>query len=115
MATLHRQENTDDLNRLRAIIIAFNYFAKDLKVIVPLHPRTRKIIEKEKFNTSFTIIEPAGYFNMLELLKHSKLVLTDCGGLQKVAYFINEYCITLRNETGGVNTKWLQSTSRGGN
>jgi UDP-GlcNAc3NAcA epimerase len=99
LATLHRQENTDDLNRLTAIIKAFNNIAKEVKLIIPLHPRTRKIIDRENISTNFTIIDPVGYFDMLELLKNCKLVLTDSGGLQKEAYFFNKYCITLRNET----------------
>ena len=99
LATLHRQENTDDLNRLRAIIRAFNNIAKEVELIIPLHPRTRKIIERENISTNFTIIDPVGYFDMLELIKNSQMVLTDSGGLQKEAYFFNKYCITLRNET----------------
>jgi UDP-GlcNAc3NAcA epimerase len=99
LATLHRQENTDDLNRLTAIIKAFNIIAKEVKLIIPLHPLTRKIIERENISTNFSIIDPVGYFDMLELLKNCKMVLTDSGGLQKEAYFFNKYCITLRNET----------------
>jgi UDP-GlcNAc3NAcA epimerase len=99
LATLHRQENTDDLNRLTAIIKALNNINKEVKLIIPLHPRTRKIIERENISTNFSIIDPVGYFDMLELLKNCKMVLTDSGGLQKEAYFFNKYCITLRNET----------------
>ena len=58
-----------------------------------------KIIEREKITTGFSIVDPVGYFDMLELLKNCKLVLTDSGGLQKEAYCFNKYCITLRNET----------------
>ena len=99
LATLHRQENTDDIAKLASIINAFNDIAREVELIVPLHPRTRKIIERENINTSFSIIDPVGYFDMLELLKNCKMILTDSGGLQKEAYFFNKYCITLRNET----------------
>jgi UDP-GlcNAc3NAcA epimerase len=99
LATLHRQENTDDINSLKAIIRAFNHIAKEVKLIIPLHPRTRKIIERENLSTNFYVIDPVGYFDMLELLRNCKMVLTDSGGLQKEAYFFNKYCITLRNET----------------
>jgi UDP-GlcNAc3NAcA epimerase len=110
LATLHRQENTDDLNRLTAVLKAFNNIAKEIKLIVPLHPRTRKIIDRENISTNFTIIDPVGYFDMLEILKKCKMVLTDSGGLQKEAYFFNKYCITLRNET-----EWVELIQNGFN
>jgi UDP-GlcNAc3NAcA epimerase len=110
LATLHRQENTDDSKRLTAIIKAFNNIAKEVKLLIPLHPRTRKIIERENISTNFTIIDPVGYFDMLELLKNCKMVLTDSGGLQKEAYFFNKYCITLRNET-----EWVELIQNGFN
>lgn len=110
LATLHRQENTDDINNLTSIIKAFSLIAKEVKLIIPLHPRTRKIIEREKIRTNFSIIDPVGYFDMLELLKNCKMVLTDSGGLQKEAYFFNKYCITLRNET-----EWVELIQNGFN
>jgi UDP-GlcNAc3NAcA epimerase len=66
---------------------------------VPLHPRTRKIIERLGIKTEFTIVEPVGYFDMIELLKHCELVITDSGGLQKEAFFFEKGCVTLRTET----------------
>ena len=110
LATLHRQENTDDVAKLASIINAFNDIAREEELIVPLHPRTRKIIERENINTSFSTIDPVGYFDMLELLKNCKMVLTDSGGLQKEAYFFNKYCITLRNET-----EWVELIQNGYN
>ena len=99
LATIHRQENTDSSERLHDIIEALNKISKEMSVVVPMHPRTRKIIERDQLSISFTMIDPIGYFDMLELLKHCRLVLTDSGGLQKEAYFFNKYCITLRDET----------------
>lgn len=99
LATLHRQENTDDLKNLTAIIEAFNELNQTYRVILPLHPRTKKIIEQAGLQTSFRVIEPIGYFDILELLKRCSLVMTDSGGLQKEAYFFNKYCITLRDQT----------------
>ena len=99
LATIHRQENTDSSEKLSNIISALNRISREVEVIVPLHPRTRKIIEREGHVVNFTLIEPVGYFDMLELIKKSKLVMTDSGGLQKEAYFFNKYCITLREET----------------
>jgi UDP-GlcNAc3NAcA epimerase len=99
LATIHRQENTDTKDKLLTIISSFNSISKEMNVVVPMHPRTRKIIEKEKIVVDFTMVDPVGYFDMIELLKHCKLVMTDSGGLQKEAYFFNKYCITLREET----------------
>jgi UDP-GlcNAc3NAcA epimerase len=99
LATFHRQENTDSSEKLSSIISALNKISREVEVIVPLHPRTRKIIERDGHVVNFTSIDPVGYFDMLELIKKSKLVLTDSGGLQKEAYFFNKFCITLREET----------------
>lgn len=99
LATVHRQENTDSTERLTAIIDALNIISKEMCVVVPMHPRTKKIIERDKLTVSFSMIEPIGYFDMLELIKNCRIVFTDSGGLQKEAYFFNKYCVTLRDET----------------
>jgi UDP-GlcNAc3NAcA epimerase len=110
LATIHRQENTDNPERLIGIIDALNEIAKEIPLVVPMHPRTRNIIAREKLKIEFTVIDPVGYFDMLELLKHCKLVLTDSGGLQKEAYFFDKYCITLRDET-----EWVELIKNGFN
>jgi UDP-GlcNAc3NAcA epimerase len=69
------------------------------RVVLPLHPRTRKVIKKNNLKLSFSPLEPVGYFDIIELLKHCRLVITDSGGMQKEAYFFGKYCITLREET----------------
>ena len=100
LATIHRQENTDDLDKLRHIISALNTLQKErVRVVLPLHPRTKKIIESNHVSVDFSIIPPVGYFDMLELIKHSKLVITDSGGLQKEAFFFKKQCITVREQT----------------
>jgi UDP-GlcNAc3NAcA epimerase len=99
LCTIHRQENTDNIERLMVIIDALNEIQRTQKVIVPLHPRTKKIIESNNLKPEFLIIDPVGYFDMIELLKGCNLVLTDSGGLQKEAYFFNKFCITMREET----------------
>ena len=94
------------------IILALNQIAQSKQVVLPLHPRTKKILETGDYDTThLTIIDPVGYLNMLWLIKHCSLVMTDSGGLQKEAYFFEKQCITLRNETewvelieSGVNT-----------
>jgi UDP-GlcNAc3NAcA epimerase len=84
---------------------------EDKRVVLPLHPRTRKILDRAKISTKITVIDPVGYFDMLELLKNCDLVMTDSGGLQKEAFFFAKHCITLRDQTewvelvnGGFNT-----------
>ena len=111
LATIHRQENTDDNDRLCSIIEALNTINSQQRVVVPIHPRTRKIIAEKGINVDFSLIDPVGYFDMLELIKGSKLVMTDSGGLQKEAFFFGKKCITFRDETewvelvtGGFNT-----------
>ncbi|MFN4298365.1 MAG: non-hydrolyzing UDP-N-acetylglucosamine 2-epimerase [Thermaurantimonas sp.] len=111
LATLHRQENTDNPERLKGIVEGLNQINKHTPVVVPLHPRTRKTLENLNYTVNFHIIDPVGYFDMLMLLDSCSIVLTDSGGLQKEAFFFKKPCITLRDETewvelveGGYNT-----------
>ena len=102
LATVHRQENTDDKTRLQSIFDAFSEL--DLPVVLPLHPRTLSKLSEITFNDNVKIIEPVSYLEMILLLKNSKKVLTDSGGLQKEAYFLKKPCITLRDETEWIET-----------
>jgi UDP-GlcNAc3NAcA epimerase len=99
LATLHRQENTDDIPRLSSILEALNLLSSSFDVVLPLHPRTRRIIENENIRLKFKPIEPLGYFDMVELLKNCSFVLTDSGGVQKEAYFFKRHCLIARDET----------------
>lgn len=99
LCTIHRQENTDNLENLKQIVVALNEINKQKKVILPLHPRTRKILKQHNIIPAFEPIDPVGYFDMLELMKNCALVATDSGGVQKEAYFFNKFCMTLREET----------------
>jgi UDP-GlcNAc3NAcA epimerase len=110
LATIHRAENTDNETRLRAIVQSLNEINKTTKVIVPLHPRTAKILKDRQIEVQFTIIQPVGYFDMLQLISNSHLIMTDSGGLQKEAYFFNKYCITFRDET-----EWVELVENGYN
>lgn len=104
LCTIHRAENTDDTQRLGNIIDALNEVAKEKQVILPLHPRTKKILEQSRLDTSnLTIIDPVGYLNMVWLISNCSLVMTDSGGLQKEAYFFKKPCVTLRDET-----EWIE-------
>jgi len=99
LSTIHRAENTDDLDRLTAIISALNEVNKEKQVILPLHPRTKKILETNDIKVEFTVIDPIGYLEMVWLIDNCDLVMTDSGGLQKEAFFFEKSCITLRDET----------------
>ncbi len=100
LATIHRAENTDNIERLTSILDALNEIAKTTKIILPLHPRTAKIIKNSELKIqNLSIIEPVGYLEMVYLLNRCKMVMTDSGGLQKEAFFFKKPCITLRNET----------------
>ena len=99
ICTLHRQENTDSLKKLKNIVSALNQLSKNYNIIMPLHPRTKSVLKKYNLDLKVNLIPPVSYLDMLILLKNCGLVMTDSGGLQKEAYFMNKYCITLRNET----------------
>jgi UDP-N-acetylglucosamine 2-epimerase len=108
LATIHRQENTDDINNLKQIFEAFGLL--DLPVIIPVHPRTRKYLKDIKIQQNVKIIDPTGYLKMLILIKNAIKVLTDSGGVQKEAYFLKKPCITLRKET-----EWIETLENGWN
>jgi len=110
LSTIHRAENTDDIIRLTSIIQALNKINEDKQVIVPLHPRTRKIIKERNISVEFTVIEPVGYLEMVWLIGNCDLVMTDSGGLQKEAFFFKKPCITLRDET-----EWVELIENGFN
>lgn len=100
VATLHRAENTDNSYRLTCIIEALNYIHKNIRpVVLPLHPRTKKVVESLALKLEMVVIEPVGYLEMIWLLKSCDAVVTDSGGVQKEAFFFSKPCITMRNET----------------
>ncbi len=108
LATIHRAENTDNTDRLKKIFTAFSRL--DKTVIIPLHPRTRKMIETLTLSDNIKIIEPLGYLGILAALKKCSKVLTDSGGLQKEAFFMKKPCLTLRTET-----EWVETLNDGWN
>ncbi|HFU75803.1 MAG TPA: UDP-N-acetylglucosamine 2-epimerase (non-hydrolyzing), partial [Arcobacter sp.] len=111
LCTIHRAENTDDENRLRGIFEALEEIAKLKQVILPLHPRTKKIIADLGINVEqLTIIDPVGYLEMVWLIGNCELIMTDSGGLQKEAFFFKKPCITLRDET-----EWVELVENGFN
>ena len=105
LSTIHRAENTDAPQRLKAIFEALNEIAKEIQIVLPLHPRTKNILKTSdiKLSNNITIIEPIGYLKMVYLIKNAKMIMTDSGGLQKEAFFFEKSCITLRDET-----EWIE-------
>ena len=113
LATVHRAENTDRFERLRSILSALAEVAKEISVIVPLHPRTRAKVNQPallKYLSKLRVIEPVGYFDMLVLEKNAAVIVTDSGGVQKEAYFQRVPCVTVRTET-----EWVELVETGWN
>ena len=111
LATVHRAENTDDPLRLRAIFDGLVEVAEKLPVVLPLHPRTRKMLSTVDTDTSdLLIIDPVGYLDMVVLERNARLIATDSGGVQKEAYFYRVPCVTLRDET-----EWVELVEHGWN
>ena len=114
LVTVHRAKNTENPKRIENIFDALISLNKTIKVVMPLHPRTRKTLKNlgliETVEKSFQVIEPLGYLDMLCLEKNSKLILTDSGGIQKEAYFLEIPCVVLRDET-----EWIELLDVGWN
>jgi len=131
LATVHRQENTDDRERLIAIVEAFNEIAtRDRPVVMPLHPRTRIALLNNALawpsdamrqadadqpsvrtrNGHVHLIPPVSFLDMVVLEKNARIILTDSGGVQKEAYWHQVPCVTLRGET-----EWVETVDLGWN
>jgi UDP-GlcNAc3NAcA epimerase len=106
--TLHRQETTDNEKNFRDVIDALNTIHKQIPVVLPIHPRTKKMLEIYNIRTEFKIIDPLGYLDMLEFVSNSMLTITDSGGLQKESYFLKKCCAVVRNDT-----EWLELVDNG--
>lgn len=111
VATVHRAENTEEPSRLAIILEALAAIARTLPVVLPLHPRTRaRIADGCRIPAGILAIDPVGYLDMTALVRNSRLVATDSGGLQKEAFFHEVPCITLRDET-----EWVELVELGWN
>lgn len=135
LATVHRAENTNDPDRLCNIMGALSELAVSEAVVLPLHPRTKKILDDNKIlpltphstlsycsspltpypspgvsHPSLKIIDPVGYFDMIAIEQSARMILTDSGGIQKEAYWLKVPCITLRDET-----EWVETVEAGWN
>lgn len=119
LATIHRDNNTDNRERFASIFLALNKISieNNLKIVLPLHPRTSKALQsnltKEVYdairsNQNFILIPPASFFEMIVLEKNCMMVCTDSGGVQKEAFFFKKPCIILRPET-----EWVELVESG--
>ena len=103
--TLHRPANVDDKKVFSKLISAFEEIQKKIKIVYPIHPRTKKQIEKFGFRwrfqrmKNFILIPPIGYIEMIKLVRESKFLMTDSGGLQEESTFLRVPCLTLRKNT----------------
>ncbi len=113
--TVHRPENVDDSGALKDIVEAVIQL-KELAVIFPVHPRTMErlkatgLLERVKEAKHVRLVDPVGYHEMLQLVKDSKMIFTDSGGLQKEAFWLHTLCITLRERT-----EWVETVESGAN
>lgn len=115
LVTIHRAENTDNPQRLRAIFEGLTLVANEIPLVVPLHPRTKVALQrekmvKEKISSNIRLIEPVGYLDMVMLEKNARIIVTDSGGVQKEAFFYQVPCVTLRDET-----EWTELVDLGWN
>ena len=109
LATIHRDNNTDNPERLTAIAEALlEITERGYKIVLPLHPRTKKLLPQNlseddyrriTSNPDIMIIPPVSFFEIIVLERHASLIMTDSGGLQKEAYFFRKPCLILRPET----------------
>ena len=115
LATIHRDNNTDNPDRLQSILRALADIAQqdNIRMVLPLHPRTRKIIDGSTHlqlpeDSPITVIPPAGFLDMNMLEQNAKLIMTDSGGVQKEAFFFEKPCVILRPET-----EWVEIVNHG--
>ena len=110
LLTIHRAGNTDDPQRLAAIIEGVRDLP--LPVLFPMHPRVRTALASNQIPLSpnVRVLEPLGYASMIALAGHARAVLTDSGGVQKEAYWLGVPCVTLRDDT-----EWVETVEQGWN
>ena len=119
LATIHRPANTDNADNLQSIFAALLDISdrNAIDIVLPLHPRTRKmlpqkltaeLLERIERTPRFKIIEPASFFEIIRLEKNARVVMTDSGGVQKEAFFFETPCVILRPET-----EWVEIVEAG--
>ena len=117
LATIHRDSNTDHSKRLSAIFKALIQLSQECQIVLPLHPRTAKLLKTNldgslqkqiTDSTNISLIPPVSFLEMIALERHAQLVITDSGGVQKEAYFFKKPDIILRPET-----EWVEIVETG--
>jgi UDP-N-acetylglucosamine 2-epimerase (non-hydrolysing) len=112
LSTVHRAENTDSRERLEAIFEALS--DASLPVILPLHPRTEASLKEyglwEYANEHIKLVEPLDYLDFVCLMDTAERIVTDSGGIQKEAFFLDTFCVTMRDET-----EWTETVDAGWN
>lgn len=117
LLTVHRDHNTDIKENLESIFRAVLKISERVKIVLPLHPRTKnklngllsnELLQEITSNNNLLIVEPVSFLDMIELEKNSKMIITDSGGVQKEAYFFSKPCIILRPET-----EWVEILETG--
>jgi UDP-GlcNAc3NAcA epimerase len=118
LTTIHRDANTDDVNRLKQILVTLRSLAEkaDITLVMPFHPRTIISLKsrlpglyEELCDSDFIkIIPPVSYLEMILLEKNSRMIITDSGGVQKESHFFKKPCIILRKET-----EWIELVING--
>lgn len=100
LSTIHRQLTTEEEN-LKNVVLVLNAISEEIDIILPVHPRTKKVLSQVNWKLSdrIKLIDPVGYFEMFELLQNAKYVITDSGGLQKEAYLHGKYSMLLMDFT----------------
>lgn len=105
LVTLHRPSNVDNKENFLNLLDAFEEIEKEIKIVFPIHPRSRKMIEtfglQEKISAmqNLTLLEPLGYLDFMKLMHHARLLLTDSGGIQEETTYLGIPCITMRENT----------------
>lgn len=113
LLTCHRAENTDTKANLENILEAMCLLAKDIEIRFPIHPRTKKMVAHFGLNdylNSINVVDPLDYATSIEWISNASLVITDSGGMQKEAYFMETPCLTIREET-----EWTETVDAGAN
>lgn len=117
LATVHRDHNTDVPEKLRGIMEAFLEMAEEMELVLPLHPRTKKMLQQEEHQKLYArlqehpalhLIPPVSFFDIIQLEQHARMIVTDSGGVQKEAYFFKKPCIILRPQT-----EWVEIVEAG--
>jgi UDP-GlcNAc3NAcA epimerase len=112
--TVHRSENTEAGKLIELLSWLGELAADGMRFIFPIHPRTARLLPRDpqRFNQfpGLRLIKPIGFLDMLQLVSNARMVLTDSGGVQKEAFFLNAPCVTLREET-----EWIETVEAGAN